>query len=359
MPLTRRTIITTGAVSGVAVVTAVAIGMGVVAQQPSRAIPATPAPLITESLPDESPVAAAPASDVINPADLPSPSPSTSSRPSPTPRAPLGGATKAPFATPASVKATVARASTVAPAAPPAKATLRYVSSITPVSGGVTIKDGWNGTRVYVVRQHFGLDAPTSKGGTYDAATKAKVTEFQQQHGLPATGYVDQATWDALGTGYPFTADAFQEKPQLPTTAGASERTETMIGYALKQRGSRYTWGGAGPYTLGYDCSGLILQALYASGYDPQPITVVKHAEPTYRTSQQLYAHGSFQSVQIEQRQRGDLIFFGNKAGVVHHVAIYLGDGTMMEAYGATAGIRGVTESYGASHLAPNLKRPF
>ena len=324
-----------------------------------QGVPAVETPPATVSVPLEA--AAEPdASAEPAPTDAPAAGAPSSPPPSSAAPQPRTRTTAAPAARPAaSAKATVARASTVAPAAPPAKATLRYVSSITPVSGGVTIKDGWNGTRVYVVRQHFGLDAPTSKGGTYDAATKAKVTEFQQQHGLPATGYVDQATWDALDTGYPFTADAFQEKPQLPTTAGASERTETMIGYALKQRGSRYTWGGAGPYTLGYDCSGLVLQALYASGYDPQPITVVKHAEPTYRTSQQLYAHGSFQSVPIEQRQRGDLIFFGNKAGVVHHVAIYLGDGTMMEAYGATAGIRTYTPHYGSSYVLPYAKRVF
>ncbi len=237
--------------------------------------------------------------------------------------------------------------------------TSRYVTAITPVSGGVTIKDGWNGTRVYVVRKHFGLDAPTSKGGTYDAATKAKVTAFQRSKRLGVDGVVGTQTWAALSTGYPFTIDAFQEQPQLPLSASDEQRRETMIGYALKQRGSRYTWGGAGPYTLGYDCSGLVLQALYASGYDPQPITVVKHAEPTYRTSQQLYAHTGMRTLPSAQRQRGDLIFYQDRSGAVVHVAIYLGDGTMMEAYGATAGIRGVTESYGASHLAPNLKRPF
>ena len=71
---------------------------------------------------------------------------------------------------------------------------MRYTSSITPAQGGVTIKDGWNGTRVYLVRKHFGIDGPTSKLGTYDTATKARVLAFQKERGLPATGPVDEAT---------------------------------------------------------------------------------------------------------------------------------------------------------------------
>ena len=44
---------------------------------------------------------------------------------------------------------------------------------------------------------------------------------------------------------------------------------------------------------------------------------------------------------------------------MVHHVAIYLGDGTMMEAYGATAGIRAYTPHYGSSYVLPYAKRVF
>ena len=56
---------------------------------------------------------------------------------------------------------------------------------------------------------------------------------------------------------------------------------------------------------------------------------------------------------------QGDLIFFGNKAGVVHHVAIYLGEGKMMEAYGPTAAIRSYSAQYGSSYVLPYAKRVF
>ena len=105
--------------------------------------------------------------------------------------------------------------------------------------------------------------------------------------------------------------------------------------------------------------SGLVLQAIYAAGKDPQPISVIKHAEPTYRTSRQLYAHTGIRSVPRSERRRGDLIFYTNSSGVVHHVAIDLGDGTMMEAYGRYAAIRKISARYGSSYIAPYVKRVF
>lgn len=60
-----------------------------------------------------------------------------------------------------------------------------------------------------------------------------------------------------------------------------------------------------------------MLQAIYAAGRDPQPIDVIKHAEPPYRTGAQLYAHTGLQSVPVAQRRRGDLIFYTNSAGRV------------------------------------------
>ena len=48
-----------------------------------------------------------------------------------------------------------------------------------------------------------------------------------------------------------------------------------------------------------------------------------------------------------------------DRSNTVVHVAIDLGDGTMMESYNDVAGTRNVVASYGASHMAPNVKRPF
>ena len=221
-----------------------------------------------------------------------------------------------------------------------------------------TLTWGMNGTKVRIVQVRLGL-WHANKLASVDAPFVAAVKNFQQRAGLPVTGVVDKATWEAMDTGYPWTVDQYQATP-LPLTATRSERVEAMIGYAWNQTGSSYTWGGAGPYDLGFDCSGLVLQSLYTAGLDPQPINVVKHAWPSYRTSQELYAYPRFQHVPLAQRQRGDLIFY-TTSGTVTHVAIYLGDDMVVHTdwMGRPARMQHITAGYGWGRMTPDVVRPL
>ena len=221
-----------------------------------------------------------------------------------------------------------------------------------------TLTWGMNGTKVRIAQVRLGL-WHSNKLASVDAPFVAAVKNFQQRAGLPVTGVVDKATWDAMDTGYPWTVDQYQAAP-LPLTATRSERVEAMIGYAWNQTGSSYTWGGAGPYDQGFDCSGLVLQSLYAAGLDPQPINVIKHAWPSYRTSQELYAYPRFQHVPLAQRQRGDLIFY-TTSGTVTHVAIYLGDDMIVHTdwMGRPARMQHITAGYGWERMTPDVVRPL
>ena len=221
-----------------------------------------------------------------------------------------------------------------------------------------TLTWGMNGTKVRIAQVRLGL-WHSNKLASVDAPFVAAVKNFQQRAGLPVTGVVDKATWDAMDTGYPWTVDQYQATP-LPLTATRSERVEAMIGYAWNQTGSSYTWGGAGPYDQGFDCSGLVLQSLYAAGLDPQPIDVIKHAWPSYRTSQELYAYPRFQHVPLAQRQRGDLIFYTTN-GTVTHVAIYLGDDMIVHTdwMGRPARMQHITAGYGWDRMTPDVVRPL
>ncbi len=221
-----------------------------------------------------------------------------------------------------------------------------------------TLTWGMNGTKVRIAQVRLGL-WHSNKLASVDAPFVAAVKNFQQRAGLPVTGVVDKATWDAMDTGYPWTVDQYQATP-LPLTATRSERVEAMIGYAWNQTGSSYTWGGAGPYDQGFDCSGLVLQSLYVAGLDPQPINVVKHAWPSYRTSQELYAYPRFQHVPLAQRQRGDLIFY-TTSGTVTHVAIYLGDDMIVHTdwMGRPARMQHITAGYGWDRMTPDVVRPL
>ena len=221
-----------------------------------------------------------------------------------------------------------------------------------------TLTWGLNGTKVRIAQVRLGL-WHSNKLASVDAPFVAAVKNFQQRAGLPVTGVVDKATWDAMDTGYPWTVDQYQATP-LPLTATRNERVEAMIGYAWNQTGSSYTWGGAGPYDQGFDCSGLVLQSLYVAGLDPQPINVIKHAWPSYRTSQELYAYPYFQHVPLAQRQRGDLIFY-TTSGTVTHVAIYLGDDLIVHTdwMGRPARMQHITAGYGWDRMTSDVVRPL
>jgi len=205
------------------------------------------------------------------------------------------------------------------------------------------------GIKVYLVQKALHLVGHRER---YDSATTAAVRAFQSSHSLPVTGLVDRTTWDALDTGYDFCVDRYTQQPVVGATATAAQRIEAMIGYASARKGLPYIWGGAGP--MGFDCSGLDLQALYAGGVLVPGINTDKHVLADYRTTQALYA-SALPHVPYSQRRRGDLIFYGSP---ISHMAIYLGSGSIIEA------VRPVvrTASAGAHsdlYTQPYVVRPF
>jgi len=58
-----------------------------------------------------------------------------------------------------------------------------------------TLKVGSKGANVKVLQKKVGVTAD----GAFGPITKKAVMAFQKKHGLPETGVVDSATWDALG----------------------------------------------------------------------------------------------------------------------------------------------------------------
>ncbi|WP_344000028.1 C40 family peptidase [Streptomyces thermocarboxydovorans] len=93
-----------------------------------------------------------------------------------------------------------------------------------------------------------------------------------------------------------------------PTAAGAR-----AVNYAVQQVGKPYEWGAEGPAT--YDCSGLTSQAWDAAG------------TPVPRTSQEQWAR--LKRIPLKQLRPGDLVVYFPDAT---HVALYLGDGKVIQA---------------------------
>jgi len=88
------------------------------------------------------------------------------------------------------------------------------------------------------------------------------------------------------------------------------------IAYARQQIGKPYQYAGAGPGS--FDCSGLTMMAWAQGGVS------MSHG------SQAQYL--GFPKVPISQLQPGDLVFFGSSGPSNHHVGLYIGGGTMIEA---------------------------
>jgi peptidoglycan DL-endopeptidase RipA len=144
------------------------------------------------------------------------------------------------------------------------------------------------------------------------ASTSAQVTQqmghnFLQQLGLVPTpsGYTNGA---------------------IPRVYGR-QATEYVINRGLAVRGTPYSWGGgnaagasrgidSGAGTVGFDCSGLMLYMFAGVGIK------LDH----YSGSQ----YNAGRKVPSSQMRRGDMIFYGPNAS--QHVAMYLGDGQMLEA---------------------------
>ncbi len=120
------------------------------------------------------------------------------------------------------------------------------------------------------------------------------------------------------------------------TTAGAA----AAIAFARAQIGKPYLWGGAGPDQ--FDCSGLTMRAWQQGGVDLGHYTGWQYAQTTH--------------VSIADRRPGDLIFYGPDVAGIHHVGLYIGGDTMIEAPHTGAQVR-----YGniwRSDLIMTLARP-
>lgn len=122
-------------------------------------------------------------------------------------------------------------------------------------------------------------------------------------------------------------SDACNDQQPAPGSGGgegpASEFGRAIILAASRWIGTPYVWGGGdtnGPTGGGFDCSGLTLYAVYqaSGGRISLPHFTGSTADPG-----QLYdSRGA--EVPIDQKQPGDLIFFG-PASNTHHVGIYYG----------------------------------
>ncbi|MCZ3388189.1 MAG: NlpC/P60 family protein [Actinomycetia bacterium] len=226
-----------------------------------------------------------------------------------------------------------------------------YVANEIPVANGcIVLGRAWAGVKVSMVQRRLGT---TDELDRYGTRTLKAVAAFQERRELRSTGKVNRRTWNALGFERPFCMDRFTVQPTVRARAGTQKHVEAMIAWASQQVGRPYIWGGAGP--VGYDCSGLVLQAMYAGGRVLPTVTTYLHQRRDFGTASAIFDSG-LRRVPLADRKRGDFVFYGPE-GSTSHMAIYLGDDRVLEA------VRPKVRAYSLwDHgvpLKPRVVRPF
>ena len=108
------------------------------------------------------------------------------------------------------------------------------------------------------------------------------------------------------------------EPEPTPAPSYSGNAASTAISTAMSYLGTPYVW--AGESAAGLDCSGLTMVSYEAAG--------------VYLTHSSRVQYGQGTQVPLDAAQPGDLVFWssdGSQSGI-YHVAIYLGDDTMIEA---------------------------
>lgn len=200
-------------------------------------------------------------------------------------------------------------------------------------SGAYTLKYGYMGLKTRQVNRYFGIGS--KYWPRYTSTTKSKVKSFQRKKGLKVTGNVNKATW--LKMGYSESSwnnmGAYVSPIKVNPSSTKTQHIEAMIDRAYDYLGSDYVVGASGTPKQGADCSGLVMQALYAAGVEIPGINPVTHSKAGHEyESRNMWNKAKFKKVSYSNRKRGDLIFY-HSGGVVIHVAIYLGNNKVIESW--------------------------
>lgn len=136
-------------------------------------------------------------------------------------------------------------------------------------------------------------------------------------HGIPGNGETPSYVAGILAG-----AARYSDSTGVP---GAGTFAAREIAAAQSQLGASYVWGGgndAGPTNGGFDCSGLVMFAVYQASAGT--IQLPHSADVQTRGGT---------PVSRDAMQPGDLVSFTDPGQVVaHHIGIYLGDGQMLDA---------------------------
>lgn len=121
---------------------------------------------------------------------------------------------------------------------------------------------------------------------------------------------------------------------RISPLATRSQCVEAFIARAYDYLNTNYIWDYSTAPGGGVDCSGLVMQCLYAVGMQT-PYNPYDHMYDPWQdhNAENMRADSKFKKISFSSRQRGDLIFYSG------HVAIYLGNNRIIHALSPSKGV--------------------
>lgn len=228
-----------------------------------------------------------------------------------------------------------------------------------PAEVGHSIGPGYEGVKTWFIKSRLGT-ANVHNQYTYGDAYA--IMNIQRSHGLPATGWVDLPTWRALGYSDDlwYGIDSYVQPLQVTNPgAGRQAHIEAMINAAYQYLGKPWWAGCSSAPAWGVDCSGLVMQALYAAGINPTSASSTHHGYPGNEwNSRNLFADPHFANVGWNDRQRGDLVFYYEPGTrTIWHVAILLDPNTVIESWPPSVMVQPILN--GQRNVIAGIRRVF
>lgn len=129
------------------------------------------------------------------------------------------------------------------------------------------------------------------------------------------------------------------DENETDTATGWKAKTQEVIINALSLTGIKYKFGGNSPET-GFDCSGFVRYVFRNAANLTLP--------PTARAISQLG-----KTVNKDELQPGDLVFFNTLKSAFSHVGIYIGDNKFIHSprSGASVRVENMQQSYWSSRF--------